>query len=60
MDYAAVDVGDAAVALGDEAIVFGAGAGGGIPIEEVATAADTLAYELLVRVGARVPRAYRG
>lgn len=40
------------MALGDEAIVFGAGA----PVEALAAAADTLPYELLVRVGGRVPR----
>jgi alanine racemase len=55
MDFITVDVGDAPVAVGDEARVFGAGEG--TPsVEEWAVAADTLAYEMLVRVGARVPR----
>ena len=58
MDYVAVDAGDAPVEIGDEAIVFGAGAGGGIPVEEAASAAQTLPYELLVRLGPRVPRVY--
>ena len=52
MDLTTVWLEDDAVALGDEAIVFGAGA----PVEALAAAADTLAYELLVRVGGRVPR----
>ena len=34
----------------------GAGAGGTLPVEDAAAAADTISYELLVRVGARVPR----
>jgi alanine racemase len=52
MDLTTVWLEDEAVALGDEAIVFGAGA----PVEALAAAADTLPYELLVRVGGRVPR----
>ncbi len=54
MDYLAVDVGDAPVELGDEAELFGAN----LPVDEAAAAVDTLAYELLVRVGPRVPRVY--
>lgn len=77
MDYVTVDVGDADVALGDEATyigrpsagqaaqsaaqggstpVAGFGDGPGIAVEEQASAAGTLAYELLVRVGERLPR----
>jgi alanine racemase len=56
MDSITVDVGDADVAVGDQAILFGAGERGALPVEEAAAAADTLAYELLVRVGSRVPR----
>lgn len=58
MDFVTVDAGDMAVAVGDEAIVFGEGAGGRLPVEEAAEAAGTLAYELLTGVGARVPRIY--
>jgi len=65
MDYITVDVGDARVAPGDEATLFGRvsemafgseGPAATAPVEELARAAGTLAYELLVRVGARVPR----
>jgi alanine racemase len=58
MDYLGVEAGDAPVAVGDEAIVFGRGAEGALPVEEAADAAATIAYELLVRVGSRVPRRY--
>lgn len=61
MDSTAVEIGDAEVALGDEAVLFGAIEPGvdnprSIPVEEVARAAGSVHYELLVRVGARVPR----
>jgi alanine racemase len=59
MDFVGCDVGDADVAIGDEALIFGQGAGGGIPVEELARAAGTIPYELLVRVGLRVPRITR-
>jgi len=58
MDYVAVDAGDTPVEIGDEAIVFGAQAGAALPVEDAAVAAQTLPYELLVRLGARVPRVY--
>jgi alanine racemase len=34
--------------------------GEGLPAEEVARAAETIAYELFCNVGTRVPRVYRG
>lgn len=58
MDYVSVDIGSAAVAPGDAALLFGAGPRGALPVEEAAAAAGTIPYELLVRVGARVPRVY--
>jgi alanine racemase len=60
MDYVTVDVGDAEVAVGDEAIVFGQGQGARLPVEEAAEAAGTISYELLVRVGSRVQRVVTG
>ncbi len=56
MDYVTVDAGDAPVEIGDDAILFGGDDAGRLPVEEAAAAAGTSAYELLVRVGARVPR----
>jgi alanine racemase len=65
MDYVTVDIGDAPVRVGDEATFFGVAGSTeatlgqeGVPVEESASAADTHAYELLVRVGDRVPRTY--
>jgi alanine racemase len=46
--------------VGDEVLLFGATEQGALPVEEAAEAADTISYELLVRVGARVPRRYEG
>jgi alanine racemase len=54
MDCTMLDVGDAAVRPGDEVLVFGEG----LPASEVAETAGTIAYELLCRVGPRVPRVY--
>jgi alanine racemase len=56
MDFVGVDVGEAPVEIGDEAILFGPAEQGVLPVEEAAAAAGTLAYEMLVRVGPRVPR----
>lgn len=68
MDSIGVDIGASArVALGDEAILFGAAdassgspSSGSIGVDEAARAAGTVHYELLVRVGARVPRVVVG
>ena len=55
MDTLIVDVTDAEdVRVGDRAEVFGAG----LPIDGVARAAGTIAYELLTGVGNRVARVY--
>jgi alanine racemase len=62
MDYIGVDVGDAPVEIGDEAILFGAtnasGSETSISVAQAAQAAGTIAYEMLVRVGQRVIRHY--
>lgn len=59
MDFIGVEVADRAVEVGDDAILFGRGHETQLLVEEAAAAADTHAYELLVRVGKRVPREYR-
>ncbi len=41
---------------GDTALVFGRSAGFAIPVDELARAAGTISYEILVRIGPRVPR----
>jgi alanine racemase len=57
MDMIAVDVTDLpAVAVGERAVLWGEG----LPVEEVAGWAGTIAYELLCAVAPRVPREYVG
>ncbi|MDY6924739.1 MAG: alanine racemase [Pseudomonadota bacterium] len=56
MDVCAVDVTGLAVAAGDRVELFG----GQRMIDEAATAAGTIAYELLTSIGSRVPRRYVG
>ena len=58
MDLVTVWLEDDAVPIGEPAIAFGVGAGGALPVESLAAAARTLAYEVLVRIGARVPRVW--
>lgn len=56
MDQFVVDVGDAAVREGDEVVVWGDPAAGEPSAEDWARAADTIGYEIVTRVGARVAR----
>ncbi len=57
MDYVTVDVGEASVELGQVATIFGRTAEGiRVPVEDLARAAGTIGYEILVGVGQRVPR----
>jgi alanine racemase len=56
MDLLTLDVGEAPVEIGDPVLVFGEAEGERLRVEEVAEAAGTIPYELLVRVGRRVPR----
>ncbi len=57
MDYIGVDVGDAEVEVGQLATLFGrTPEGKRVPVEGLAAAAGTIGYEILVGVGARVPR----
>jgi alanine racemase len=56
MDLVTVWLEDESVAIGERAVLFGASAGERLGVEALAAAAGTLPYEILVRVGARVPR----
>jgi alanine racemase len=60
MDQFVVDVGDAAVREGDEVILFGPGRSGEPTAQDWAEAMGTINYEVVTRIGARVPRTYRG
>ncbi|MBV0894148.1 alanine racemase [Microbacterium sp. NC79] len=56
MDQFIVDVGDHPVSVGDEAILFGDPTLGVPSAEDWASAADTINYEIITRIGARVTR----
>ena len=60
MDQCIVDVGDDAVAPGDEVLVMGPGTAGEPTAEEWAGWDDTIGYEIVTRLGARLPRSYVG
>jgi alanine racemase len=60
MDQFVLDVGNAAVAAGDEVVLFGPGSSGEPTADEWAAAIGTINYEIVSRVGARVPRTYEG
>lgn len=53
MDSITLDCGNEAVAIGDEAVLFGAG---GPSAAEAAALAGTIAYDVVAGVGTRVPR----
>jgi len=57
MDQFVVDVGDASVSPGDTVIIFGEG---GPSADDLATAADTINYEIVTRIGSRFNREYIG
>ncbi|GLI27995.1 alanine racemase [Agromyces rhizosphaerae] len=59
MDQFLVDAGDAPVATGDEVVLFGDPASGAPTADEWADAAGTIGYEIVTRIGPRVPRTYR-
>ncbi len=56
MDQFVVDVGDHPVAVGDEAVLFGDPLLGAPAARDWADAAGTIDYEIVTRIGARVPR----
>ncbi|TDQ51429.1 alanine racemase [Actinorugispora endophytica] len=60
MDQFVVDIGDDTVEPGDRAVLFGPGDGGEPTAQDWADALGTISYEIVTRVGRRVPRAYTG
>jgi alanine racemase len=60
MDQFVVDLGEAAAAAGDEVVLFGPGDRGEPSAEDWAKAAGTISYEIVTRLGPRVPRTYVG
>ena len=60
MDQFVLDVGDDDVRVGDEVLLFGPGDAGEPTAQDWAEALGTINYEIVTRVGARVPRTYVG
>ena len=59
MDQFVVDLGINSLAkTGDEVIVFGDGSSGEYTVDEWAKASGTINYEIVTRIGSRVPRIY--
>ena len=61
MDQFVIDLGASPAsqaAAGDEVVLFGTGADGGPTADDWAAAADTINYEIVTRIGPRVPRRY--
>ena len=54
------DVGDGDVRAGDTAVLFGPGDQGEPTAQDWALASGTISYEIVTRIGARVPRRYVG
>jgi len=60
MDQFVVDVGDDPVEVGDDAVLFGPGDAGEPTADDWANAIGTINYEIVSRIGTRVPRRYVG
>jgi alanine racemase len=60
MDQFVLDVGDDEVEAGDEVLLFGPGDAGEPTAQDWADALGTINYEVVTRIGARVPRTYTG
>ncbi len=58
MDQFVVDLGGDRPEPGERAVLFGPGDGGEPTAEDWAKAAGTIAYEIVTRIGTRVPRVY--
>ena len=60
MDQFVVDVGDEPTAAGDSVVLFGAGEDGTPTADDWARACGTINYEIVTRLGGRIPRSYLG
>lgn len=59
MDQCTVDVTEIDARLGDPAVLLGEQLGGSIQVEEWASAAETIPYEIICGLGQRLPKVYR-
>lgn len=60
MDQFVIDLDGADAHAGDEVVLFGPGRHGELTADEWASRIDTIGYELVTRIGSRVPREYVG
>jgi alanine racemase len=60
MDQLVLDLGDDDAAVGDQVVLFGPGDDGEPTAQDWADATGTISYEIVTRVGPRVPRVYVG
>jgi alanine racemase len=60
MDQVVVDIGEDDVSVGDEALLFGPGDQGEPTADDWGSALGTIGYEIVTRIGPRVPRRYLG
>ena len=60
MDQFVLDLGDDAAEAGDEVLLFGPGDAGEPTAQDWARLLGTIDYEIVTRIGARVPRTYVG
>jgi alanine racemase len=60
MDQFVLDLGDDPAEVGDEVVLFGPGDAGEPTAQDWADATGTISYEIVTRVGPRVPRVHIG
>jgi alanine racemase len=60
MDQIVLDLGEDDAKVGDEVVLFGPGSDGEPTAQDWADATGTISYEIVTRVGPRVPRVYVG
>ncbi|ACY99794.1 MULTISPECIES: alanine racemase [Thermomonospora] len=60
MDQFVIDLGDDTASPGEEVLLFGPGDHGEPTAQEWAQALGTISYEIVTRIGTRVPRVYSG
>ncbi|MCK1795478.1 alanine racemase [Streptomyces sp. XM4193] len=60
MDQFVVELGEDSAEAGEEAVLFGPGDRGEPTAEDWARAVGTIGYEIVARIGSRVPRVYTG
>lgn len=59
MDQVVVDVGDADISVGDDVVLLGRQGDAAVSADDWAAELGTINYEVVTRIGTRVPRVYR-